>query len=556
MLSVILYGRNDDHGHNYHKRLAIGLNCMAEILTDHTDEIVFVDYNSSDDQPTIVEAIQDTLTEKAKWRVKILRVRARHHEGFKTPLYLLDPVARNVAIRRSNPHNPWILSTNPDMIFLTEEGSLSDVVSKLSDGFYALPRFELPENLWEIVLDRMNPQANLQFLKNHKLQLNTIVRMPGFLQYDNPGDFQLILRKDVFQIGGFNESMTLKWHVDSNLAKRMSLLRPGQQSLENQLMGFHCNHTLKQSHQHGKAHLENRWNVFVNHPNLRAELDQKKWGLEGEEIEEIRLKSNHIHIEALESILIDKGSRKEIMFDMSTYNNYTYCSERVFPFLADHLCHISPTTPIVYVGHNLKMIHLLKKYMDIRGFVSGFNLETAVGDGKLTQSFDPELLKAKDPFTNRECESLALNDSESKPCITFPSRTAVSRFNNALYIFDFGFDESLSIANGKEKIREVLQTFFSLMSILDKKSRIKVIGINVNHTDIKSAFAMHLSMQTSSLITTIAYGYIKKRSIPKNRKFVFLMHYLVVRYFFNQADNLRNFITRARLLKYIKKISV
>ena len=45
----------------------------------------------------------------------------------------------------------------------------------------------------------------------------------------------------------------------------------------------------------------------------------------------------------------------------------------------------------------------------------GLNLKTAVGDGKLTQSFDPESLKAKDPFTNRECESLALNENWFTP---------------------------------------------------------------------------------------------------------------------------------------------
>ena len=54
-------------------------------------------------------------------------------------------------------------------------------------------------------------------------------------------------------------------------------------------------------------------------------------------------------------------------------------------------------------------------------------LETAVGDGKLTQSFDPESFKRGDPFTNWECASPRLNDSESKSYITLPSRTAVSR---------------------------------------------------------------------------------------------------------------------------------
>ena len=61
-----------------------------------------------------------------------------------------------------------------------------------------------------------------------------------------------------------------------------------------------------------------------------------------------------------------------------------------------------------------------------------FNLETAIGDDKLTQSFDPESLKSVGPFTNRECEPPLLSDSESKPCITLPSRTAVSRINTPM----------------------------------------------------------------------------------------------------------------------------
>ena len=62
MISVVLYGRNDNYGYNLHKRAALSLNCMAEVLTDPSDEILFVDYNTPDDFPTFPEAIQDTLT--------------------------------------------------------------------------------------------------------------------------------------------------------------------------------------------------------------------------------------------------------------------------------------------------------------------------------------------------------------------------------------------------------------------------------------------------------------------------------------------------------------
>ena len=75
MISIVLYGRNDSYGYNLHKRAALGLNCMAEILTDPDDEILFVDYNTPDDHPTFPEAIADTLTANAAARLRILRVR-------------------------------------------------------------------------------------------------------------------------------------------------------------------------------------------------------------------------------------------------------------------------------------------------------------------------------------------------------------------------------------------------------------------------------------------------------------------------------------------------
>ena len=76
MLTITLYGRNDSHGYNLHKRGAISINAIAEILTDPDDEILFVDYNTPDDLPTFPEAIADTLTRRAWERLKILRVRS------------------------------------------------------------------------------------------------------------------------------------------------------------------------------------------------------------------------------------------------------------------------------------------------------------------------------------------------------------------------------------------------------------------------------------------------------------------------------------------------
>jgi len=77
MISVLLYVRNDNYDYNRHKRAALSLNCIAEVLTDPSDEILFVDYNTPDDFPTFPEAIQDTLTVRAREKLRIFRVRPR-----------------------------------------------------------------------------------------------------------------------------------------------------------------------------------------------------------------------------------------------------------------------------------------------------------------------------------------------------------------------------------------------------------------------------------------------------------------------------------------------
>ena len=122
VISVIVYGRNDAHGYNLHRRAALSLNCIAEVLTDPGDEIVFVDYNTPDELPTFVEAIADTLTDRCLERAARASAcpAAIHAERFaeRTHLPAIEPVARNAGVRRANPANRWLLSTNTDMVFL------------------------------------------------------------------------------------------------------------------------------------------------------------------------------------------------------------------------------------------------------------------------------------------------------------------------------------------------------------------------------------------------------------------------------------------------------
>ena len=297
MFSVIMYGRNDSHGYNLHKRAAISFNAIAEVMSDPDDEILFVDYNTPDDHPTFPEAIHDTLTDKAKKVMRIFRVRPQQHSHLKarTHLVALEAQSRNVALRRSNPRNRWILYTNTDMLLVprNEDELLSDILGALPDGFYETPRFELPEMLWEAAFDRRDPAANLARLRDWavRFRLNQVVHNSMPMRYDALGDFQAALRDDMFAIHGFDEEMLLGWHCDSNLAARLALYRGTVDTLVDKVFGYHCDHTrVAAANNKGRQTTMNDLNRFiwdVTTPYLPAQADS--WGWPDLDIEEIRL---------------------------------------------------------------------------------------------------------------------------------------------------------------------------------------------------------------------------------------------------------------------------
>ena len=343
MLSVVLYGRNDSYGYNLHKRAALSLNCIAELLTHEQDEILFVDYNTPDDFPTFPEAIQDTLTARARGLLRILRVRPRHHQRFRdrTHLVALEPVARNVAVRRSNPANRWILSTNTDMIFVPRAGrSLSEIAADLPDGFYHLPRFEVPESLWES-LDRMDPSGTIAKIGawGRAFHLNEVVHAHDpWVKFDGPGDFQLILRSDLMRISGFHEGMLLGWHVDANIARRLHLLHGRTGDLLDDLFGYHCDHTRQVTPAHRPGSVQNdivKFNDLVTQPNLPEQAEV--WGLAGESIEALTAESTSVsYVSGLQSVIAQEMTDlSHVTYAEPTYDHVTYDVSHALPFLTD-----------------------------------------------------------------------------------------------------------------------------------------------------------------------------------------------------------------------------
>jgi hypothetical protein len=364
MLSVIVYGRNDSHGYNLHKRAALSLNAIAHVLDAPDDEIIFVDYNTPDELPTFPETIADTLTPEAKRRVRVIRVRPSYHAQFagKTSLVALESQSRNIAVRRANPANKWILSTNTDMVFVPEDrdASLSAVSANLADGFYHLPRFELPEGFWERA-NRSDPAAMIEGVRRQgkRYHLNEIVYGGFDNLYEGPGDFQLFLRDDLFRVGGFDERMILGWHVDTNIARRMRLLRGKVDTAFPKLSGYHCGHTRQATSLHSAKRTENSLTTFVREVTEPAWTTDDDWGAPTKVFEEFQLANDRsvAFLAALDRAVPAEGAG----VSEATYNEGTYCEQgfeaaHVLPHLSDILFNLERSQSVFMVASDPDLI--------------------------------------------------------------------------------------------------------------------------------------------------------------------------------------------------------
>ncbi|MCO6187967.1 hypothetical protein [Rhizobium sp. L1K21] len=388
MISLVLYGRNDNYGYNLHKRAALSLNCMAEVLTGQDDEILFVDYNTPDDFPTFPEAIQDTLTAQAKKKLRILRVRPDVHRrlfAHKTHLIALEPVSRNVAVRRSNPNNRWILSSNTDMIFVPSKGrSLTESVGGLPDGFYCAPRLEIPETLWEDQFDRMNPERVIELTRDWgwRYHLNEVVYGADTILYDGPGDFQLMLREDLFRYHGFHEEMLRGWHVDSNISKRLCLVHGAVGDAAPYVYGYHCDHTRQITAMHKSGAVENSTKTFIDDvakPDIPEQADT--WGLADEEIEEVRLigKTQVGYASALDKV-IEPRLKTPILsyYKQGFFDKNPAHPGHILPFLLDLFVNARSGQRILWLGPRGEMFDLFSKALDVLD--NGHIIETCEHD--------------------------------------------------------------------------------------------------------------------------------------------------------------------------------
>ena len=376
MISVLMVGRNDSHGYNMHKRVAISINTFASLFDETDDEILFVDCNTRDGLPTLPEALMDTLTEKARKHLRVFRIRPSLYEKYKrgSILPISESLSKNVAIRRSNPKNRWILSTTSDNVVIPRESqhSFSSLLYEIQDGLYELPRFSVPESLWGI-LDRSRPeeiQNNFRKWGDDFALHNSVLMDRPDIIYDNPGDFQLFPRVQAFRVKGFDERMIRCWHHDSNLARRLYLLNGKSHSFLDKAFCYHCDHTWEVDYLHKRELTESDINdlgQFIFNVTTPHWTDEDDWGIPQEPLEEIKLDTS-LGQTILSIFSLAKSEKKTFLQEefqsTDSFNSVLLKNSLDFsPFFLNLIIHYS----------KIEMIYIGSKPNEFQDFFGNFN---------------------------------------------------------------------------------------------------------------------------------------------------------------------------------------
>jgi hypothetical protein len=212
VLSVVLTGRNDDHGADFVQRYlrTIDFNHRELAARGIPHEFVFVEWAPQPNRPLLADVTLQALPAMTDV-LKTYLVDARYQEALsQNPrLGYLEYVAKNVGIRRAS--GALILSTNCDIFFgrrVLEALQSRDLRART---LYRAARHDLklgaePSHVtWDMLEDPRNADGRPRALRPPLLQGGT-------------GDFVLLDRESFHDLGGFNEVYRLaRLGTDHNL---------------------------------------------------------------------------------------------------------------------------------------------------------------------------------------------------------------------------------------------------------------------------------------------------------------------------------------------------
>jgi len=200
VLSIVLTGRNDEHGSDFRARFFRTIQFNARQLSARKipHEFVFVEWAPPADRPRLLDLIADHAPQVDPQTVRWITVDPRYQTALvQNPrLQYLEFVAKNVGIRRAAGH--FLLATNCDVILSRH---VLDVLAAgaLEQGtLYRARRYDLKMGLdvtdvdWALLEDPAN------------LELKAKPFVPPLLG-GGAGDFLLLDRESFHAVRGFNE---------------------------------------------------------------------------------------------------------------------------------------------------------------------------------------------------------------------------------------------------------------------------------------------------------------------------------------------------------------
>ena len=235
-LSIVLTGRNDEHGSDFRARFfrTIRFNARQLAARGISHELVFVEWAPLPDRPRLFDLIAEAVPELDRRALRWIVVDARYQEALsQNPrLQYLEFLAKNVGIRRAS--GEYVLTTNCDVIFsrhvldTIERGALE------ARTIYRARRDDLRAELApaEIEWPLLEDPASLEYVTN-------ALKPPLFA--GATGDFLLLDRESYHELGGFNEVYRVaKIAIDRNFL--VKALSAGLQIVDIGGPVYHVNH--------------------------------------------------------------------------------------------------------------------------------------------------------------------------------------------------------------------------------------------------------------------------------------------------------------------------
>jgi hypothetical protein len=199
-VSIVLTGRNDDHGADFRSRFFRTLRFNHQELTSRgiAHEFLFVEWAPLGDRPRLVDLIFDAIPELDPGVCSWYIVDSHYQDALShnPRLVYLEFIAKNVGVRRAAGH--FVLTSNCDVFFGRRVLDALQGADLKSGVVYRAARHDLRATMgegalgWNELEDPRNLEGEPRTLK------------PPFMG-GGTGDFLLLDRRTFHEIRGFNE---------------------------------------------------------------------------------------------------------------------------------------------------------------------------------------------------------------------------------------------------------------------------------------------------------------------------------------------------------------